>query len=43
MITSFVGLSHLGLVSSICWGSMGIEIIGIDTNKKLINNLKKKS
>ena len=42
MKTCFVGLSHLGLVSSICWGSLDQDIIGIDIDKKQIINLNKK-
>jgi UDPglucose 6-dehydrogenase len=39
MRIGFVGLSHLGLVSSIGSASKGIEIIGFDANELLVKDL----
>lgn len=38
---AFVGLSHLGLVTSISWASLGINILAVDNNKHLVDELKK--
>lgn len=35
----FVGLSHLGIVSSVCWASMGWEVIGVDTDVETVSQL----
>ncbi len=37
---AFVGLTHLGLVTSICWASFKVNILALDKNLSLINNLK---
>lgn len=37
--TGFVGLTHLGIVSSICWASKFSNIIGFDTDLELIEKL----
>ncbi len=39
--TAFVGLSHLGLVSSVGWASMGSEVIGIDPDAQRIAKLSR--
>lgn len=36
-----VGLSHLGIVSSIGFASMGFRVIGIDKDKKTVSSLRK--
>lgn len=38
--TAFIGLSHLGLVASICWAKRQTPVIGIDPDKKVIWSLK---
>lgn len=38
-ITAFIGLSHLGLVTSISWASLKQNVIGIDTDKNVIDSL----
>ena len=38
--SAFIGLSHLGLVTSTVWASLNHEVIGIDENKKVIDSLK---
>lgn len=38
----FVGLSHLGLTTSISLSSQGFKVIGFDQNKDLISQLQKK-
>ncbi|EKD90442.1 MAG: UDP-glucose/GDP-mannose dehydrogenase [uncultured bacterium] len=37
--TAFVGLSHLGLVTSICWSYINKNVFAIDLDVNLINNL----
>jgi UDPglucose 6-dehydrogenase len=37
--TGFVGLTHLGIVSSICWGSKFKNTIGVDSNYEIIKKL----
>lgn len=39
--TCFIGLSHLGLVTSISWASLRQKVIGIDTDENVISSLKK--
>ncbi len=38
--TAFVGLSHMGQVTSICWASLGVTVIGIDEDIKIIKKLR---
>lgn len=38
-LTAFIGLSHLGLVTSFVWTSINPKVLGIDKDKKLINVL----
>ncbi|MBI4039360.1 nucleotide sugar dehydrogenase [Candidatus Daviesbacteria bacterium] len=38
---AFVGLSHLGLVTSICTASKHSNVIGLDTDALLVSSLKK--
>lgn len=38
--TAFIGLSHLGLVTSICWAKLNPKVIAIDINKNLIGKLQ---
>lgn len=40
-ITGFVGLTHLGIVSSICWASKfpSVSVIGFDTDTEIIKKL----
>ncbi|MGB8216472.1 MAG: nucleotide sugar dehydrogenase [Candidatus Methanoperedens sp.] len=38
-ITGFVGLTHLGIVSSICWSSRFPPAIAVDPNQGIINKL----
>ena len=35
-----VGLSHLGVVSSIGFASLGFRVIGIDSNETTVSSLK---
>lgn len=35
----FVGLSHLGMVSSICWSSLGWHVVGVDNNPDTVSDL----
>jgi UDPglucose 6-dehydrogenase len=37
--TAFLGLSHLGIVSSIGWASFGRPVIGVDPDTQLVANL----
>ncbi|MBI2058259.1 MAG: UDP-glucose/GDP-mannose dehydrogenase family protein [Nitrospirae bacterium] len=37
---AFVGLSHLGLVSSVCWSSLEMSIVAVDSDADLISDLK---
>lgn len=39
-LTAFVGLSHLGLVTSTCWATLKPPVIGIDDNKEVVESLK---
>lgn len=39
--TAFIGLSHLGLVTSLVWASLDPPLIGIDTNTKIIKAMQK--
>lgn len=39
--TAFVGLSHMGLVTSISWASLHPPVIGIDNNKIVSTDLQK--
>lgn len=39
--TAFVGLSHLGLVTSICWTFKNKKVFAIDLDTNLIKNLSK--
>lgn len=39
MTIGFVGLSHLGVVASICWASQGWEIIGVDDDQVIVAQL----
>lgn len=39
--TAFIGLSHLGLVTSIGWASLKNQVIGIDADKTVVESLKK--
>jgi len=35
----FAGLSHLGMVSSICWSSLGWPVVGVDNNPDTVSDL----
>lgn len=35
----FAGLSHLGIVSSICWSSLGFRVVGVDRDPFIISTL----
>lgn len=35
----FVGLSHLGIVSSICWASLGRQVVGVDDDEAVVSQL----
>lgn len=37
----FIGLSHLGLVTSLSWASLNPPVIGIDTNSRIIKEMQK--
>lgn len=37
--TAFIGLSHLGLTTSVGWTSLKQSVVGIDTDKNVINHL----
>lgn len=37
----FVGMSHLGIVSCVCWASLGWEVISIDSDVKNISSLSR--
>lgn len=37
--TAFIGLTHIGQVTSICWASLGNNVYAIDPDKKLIKKL----
>jgi UDPglucose 6-dehydrogenase len=39
-ITGFIGLTHLGAVTSVCWASKFGNIIGVDLDEELVNLLK---
>jgi len=39
--TAFLGLSHLGIVSSICWSSKGIQVIALDPDQRLVGDLSR--
>jgi UDPglucose 6-dehydrogenase len=39
MKIAFVGMSHLGIVSSLSFAKKGHEVIGIDSNTKIVNSL----
>lgn len=39
---SFVGLTHLGLVASICTAAFKLKVLAIDEGKKIISSLSKK-
>lgn len=39
-LTAFIGLSHLGLVTSTAWASLNPPVIGIDNNKEVMRSLK---
>lgn len=38
-LTAFIGLSHLGLVTSFVWAKVNPKVLGIDKDRKLINSL----
>lgn len=38
--TAFLGLSHLGLVSSVCWASLNRETLGVDWNRDVVESLR---
>lgn len=38
--TAFIGLSHLGLVTSISWASVAPPVLGIDKDREIIKSLK---
>ncbi|MEW6235194.1 MAG: nucleotide sugar dehydrogenase [Candidatus Omnitrophota bacterium] len=38
-MTGFIGLSHLGLVSSICWASFQQNIVGVDVDDRTVSSL----
>jgi UDPglucose 6-dehydrogenase len=38
---AFLGLSHLGIVSSLSVAAKGFDVLAVDTDKELIDNLKK--
>jgi len=37
--TAFLGLSHLGIVSSVGWASHGTPVVGVDPNQEIIDLL----
>ncbi len=37
--TGFIGLTHLGIVSSICWASKFPPVIAVDANKEVVESL----
>lgn len=39
--TAFIGLSHLGLVTSLVWASLDPPVLGIDANPKVIKSMQK--
>jgi UDPglucose 6-dehydrogenase len=39
MAIGFVGLSHLGVVSSICWASQGWPVVGVDDDEAVVSSL----
>lgn len=39
MAIGFVGLSHLGIVSSICWASQGWPVMGVDDDEAIVSQL----
>ena len=41
--TGFVGLSHLGLVSSICWASLGGPVVGVDVDEEAVGRLNRQT
>lgn len=41
MTVAFVGLSHLGLVSSVCMAAKGVSVLGLDPDPALIEELNK--
>lgn len=40
---SFLGLSHLGTITSLCTASLGFKVSGIDPDPKIINSLKRQT
>ncbi len=38
-LTAFIGLSHLGLVTSFVWAAKNPQVLGLDKNKQLIKSL----
>lgn len=40
-LAAFIGLSHLGLVTSISWASLKQKVVGIDMDQKIIDSLNK--
>jgi UDPglucose 6-dehydrogenase len=41
-LTGFLGLSHLGLVSSIGWASLGNPVVGVDPDPEIIDLLNQR-
>lgn len=40
-LTAFIGLSHLGLVTSLVWTKINPPVVGIDKDKEVINSFTK--
>ena len=41
--TGFLGLSHLGLVSSVGWASLHGDVVGVDTDTATVDSLRRSS
>ena len=41
VLTGFLGLSHLGIVSSVGWASLGSSVVGVDLDRVPIDTLMK--